>query len=170
MKFIGKPGGVLVKGAPGNYEHGKIYHIPFRHSRFPYWELMEPVPEFTAPTPTAEDSVFTESYPSPDEPDGTVFVGATVTLSGEEDPFLEDVEVNIDPNTPATIEPYLKYNPNTDTLSELDLTPEPERDEETVEPDREALKKILDDAGIEYSKSARTTTLQKLVDDLAAKE
>ena len=36
--------------------------------------------------------------------------------------------------------------------------------------DRDDLKRVLDEAGVEYNPRARTTTLQGLVDELATKE
>lgn len=39
MKFVGKPG---ERGAPGNYKYGHVYKMPYRHSQFSFWELVEP--------------------------------------------------------------------------------------------------------------------------------
>jgi len=71
MRFIGKPQGKLMKGAPGSYEHGKTYMMSYRHSEFPYWELLEKPPKLTVPDQTVEDSVFEDSVfvPDEDEPD-----------------------------------------------------------------------------------------------------
>lgn len=59
MRFIGKPDGVLMKGAPGYpYEHGKIYSVPAKYSQWKFWEFVESPPEIRAPEPKKEDSVF----------------------------------------------------------------------------------------------------------------
>jgi len=67
MRFIGRPNGVLMKGAKSNYEHGKIYEVPMAYSHYPYWELVEPPPEIQVEQLKAEDSVFEESTFVPDE-------------------------------------------------------------------------------------------------------
>lgn len=62
MKFVGRPQGKLMKGAPGNYVQNQIYRIPFRHSKFDFWELVEKTPELVVPEMVLEESVF-ESVP-----------------------------------------------------------------------------------------------------------
>jgi hypothetical protein len=64
MKFIGKPEGKLMKNAPGNFEHGKEYVVPYGHSKFPFWEMLEPEPKLVVPEDT--DS-FEEAYFVPDD-------------------------------------------------------------------------------------------------------
>ena len=205
MKFVGRPGGKLMKGAPGNYDHGTVYRLPFRHSRRPYWQLLEPVPEFVAPRSAPEDDVFVDLklYSLDDLEDDEVFMGVVLPPSvTDEDAIVTDKQVaelnkmgiNINPNTDASIEPYMHYSPSTNKLSEYtQSTKEP--DEETIElepieseshtaefetlpvkiepvdeSDRKALKRILDEAGVTYKPGMRTTTLQKLVDGLEAEE
>ena len=58
MRFVGKPNGVFMKGAPGSYEQGKIYEVPFHYSQWKFWELVEPPPELKVPDASKEDSVF----------------------------------------------------------------------------------------------------------------
>lgn len=63
MKFIGKPNGKFMKGAPGSYTHGAIYYMPFKHSNFNYWELVEKPPEMAIPTAPIEESNLTKPIP-----------------------------------------------------------------------------------------------------------
>ena len=44
MKFIGKPNGKLMKNAPGNFIHGKKYKVPYGHSKFAFWQMLEEEP------------------------------------------------------------------------------------------------------------------------------
>jgi len=129
--------------------------------------LLEPIPEFVAPPPSDDDSVFEDIYEPPEE--AVVFI--------DPGPDLEDqTNLNFDATAPAIIEPYMTYTPSTDKLSEY--VPPPEEPEEELEklvdkedaPTRKDLMKILDEAGVEYKPKTRTTTLQKLVDGLAAEE
>ena len=170
MKFIKNPDGSLMKGSPGNYEHGKIYEMPFRFSRRDFWVLLDKRPELVAPELTEADDVFDDVVFVPDD-SASVELMPSITLSNEG---------NFDPNTPATLTPYGTYNPSTDIMR--DYEPEQVKEEEleveeltvTVEPveklDRDALIKILDDAGVEIKPRTRTTTLQKMVDKLVAEE
>jgi len=67
MKFIGKPNGVFMKGAPGNYVHGQIYNQPWGNGDYPYWERMEEAPVLKAPEPSDADSVFDDTIFVPEE-------------------------------------------------------------------------------------------------------
>lgn len=179
MKFIGRPGGVTMKHAPSGYKHGETYKMPFGMSSRPYWELLEPVPELVAPELGSEDDVFEEAVFTPDVEDDEAFIPV----------------VNIDPDTPASISVSLDYLKPVDMSQYTVSAPSTEEHEEAeilelspiegeshtaefetlsvkVEPvealDREALKRVLDEAGIDYKKGTRTTTLKKMVDGLAA--
>jgi hypothetical protein len=66
-KFIGKPNGVYMKGAPCNYIHGQVYSIPYKFSQFPFWELLDPPPVLKVPAARVEDSVFESSIFVPPE-------------------------------------------------------------------------------------------------------
>lgn len=56
MKFIGKPGGKLMKGAPGYpYIHGQIYEVPWSYRQDAFWEPLEPIPQLKVPPPTEEE-------------------------------------------------------------------------------------------------------------------
>jgi len=179
MKFIGKPGGKLMKGAPGNYEHGVVYNLPFRHSRRPYWVLLEPVPEFTVPEITEGDDIFVNLDVPSEHPDGAVFMSAVLppeetdgdaVVTDKQVAELNQMGINLNPDTDATIEPYMHYSPSTNKLSEY-VPPTKEPDEESVDKsDRDELKRILTEAGVTFKPGMRTTTLQKLVDGLDAKE
>jgi len=61
MRFVGRPEGKLMKGAPGNYRQNEIYLQPFRMSRFAFWKLIDPPPELKVPEAKTEDSVFEEN-------------------------------------------------------------------------------------------------------------
>ena len=187
MRFICNPNGKLLKGAPGNFKCGEIYIQPFHLSSFPYWELVEPTPELKIPETSESDSVFDEPIYVPD--------GDAAPVEMRTSP-MEVAGVNVDPNAPATMEPYMKFNPRTGQLRGIHVEPEmppqpieeePELEEpsvadlgnmsghatpefnipiETSPKTREELKAILDMRGVKYLTKTRTTTLAKMVEDL----
>jgi len=63
LRFIGAPGGKLVKGAPGNIRQGEIVMGPAdRVEHFPkIWQLAEDMPDLIIPKMTEVDSVFAPS-------------------------------------------------------------------------------------------------------------
>lgn len=61
MMFVGRPDGKLMKGAPGNYEHGKVYSVPLHYSKTKFWKLLDEAPKYVAPDAKREDSVFQEA-------------------------------------------------------------------------------------------------------------
>jgi len=136
MRFIGKPDGKLMKGAPGNFKQGEEVFQPYRLSNFPFWELLEDKPVLKIPPPSKSDSVFEESVYIPDDDNEAID------------------EVDISPST-------LIESVETEVIGNEPL------DEDTS---RKELKKRLADAGVEFNVRARTSTLQKLVDELDAKE
>ena len=174
MKFVGKPNGKLMKGAPGNYVHGKTYKQPYGMSRYPFWQLVEEPAALTVPDASGRDSVFEDMVFVPDE-------GAAII---EEVPRPTEVAgANVDPDAPAVIEPYMKLNLRTGQMSEATQTvvtpspppqeiavkvprPEPAAPESPPPKTRDELKAILDERGIKYSTKARTETLAKLVEQL----
>ena len=193
MKFIGKPNGVFMKGAPGNYVHGQIYNQPWGNGDYPYWERMEEAPVLKAPEPSDADSVFDDTIFVPEEEpvimlqpkveimvddipeesetlEEEIVYAPSISLEPEE-PTIHDDDVNLDPNTRATMEPYMSFNSGSGELSEYE---EPVLGEETVstveeqdEPlDRDKLLKALEAAEVEVKPRTRTTTLKKMVDDL----
>ena len=171
MRFVCSPNGKLLKGAPGNFKCGGIYVQPFHLSSFPYWELVEPTPELKIPEASESDSVFDEPKYVPDDDAAPVEMRTSP---------MEVAGVNVDPNAPATMEPYMKFNPRTGQLRgihvEPEMTPKPiEEEPELEEPSvadlgdmsghatpefniptetspktREELKAILDAKGIKY--------------------
>ena len=200
MKFVGKPGGKLMKNAPGNFTHGEIYNVPFNHSKWPFWEMLEKPPVLEAPEPSDADSVFDDNVFVPDE-EVTYGDSPEITMSSTQS-YGGDVVV--DPNASAIIEPYMTYNTGTGQLSDVEdiipeQTPEPEQDldephylkleiarlqqaledaktapptelELVKEPDRDELLKTLQDAGVEVKPRTRMTTLRKMVDALGSQE
>lgn len=173
MRFICDKNGRLLKGAPGNYECGEVYSIPYRHSQFDFWELVEDVPEVDAQD-LEEETVW-------DEPP---------KLVPEED-YVPEEDVagegfNADPDEEAAIEPYVKYNARTGEVkqwtpsydeseetmvaeTETETESEDEEDEEAdvdVDVDREELFKKLDEADVEYSKHTRTEFLLEKIEAL----
>ena len=156
MRFICGPDGKLLKGAPGNFECGSVHKLPFRHSRFKFWELIEQAPVLRVPDITEEDSVFDESVFMPEEADEEA---AEISLTPAPQP---EEEINIDPDAPAILESYEAYELGTTTLSD-------EPSEEPVsETSGEDLLDILAARGVEVKKGTRTTTLQKMVDELVS--
>lgn len=65
LRFIGKPGGRLMKGAPGNYMQGQIVTGPADRAKyFPkIWQLAEDMPELIIPKATEVESVFDPDLP-----------------------------------------------------------------------------------------------------------
>lgn len=169
MRFICDKNGRLLKGAPGNYECGEVYSIPYRHSKFDFWELVEDVPEVDAHD--LEDETVWDDFPK---------------LVPEENYVPEENVAgqgfNADPDEEAAIEPYVKYNVGTGevkewtpsydeseetTIAVSDDETEPEVDDEAgVDVDREELFRKLDEAGVEYSKHTRTEFLLEKIEAL----
>lgn len=151
MKFIGKPGGKFMKGAPGSYTHGEVYVVPYSYSHFPYWELVGKKPELTIPE---EEGEFEEAFFISEDDDveytSTPSMGVPGLLSqGDYEKQIRNIEKGN-----FTVDP--------DGLIDYDVASKPLT--------RKELKKILDDAGIDYNKRARQPTLQKLVDALDQEE
>jgi len=192
MRFIGKPNGVFMKGAPGNYEQGKVYDQPWGNGNYKYWERLEETPVMVAPELTDADNAFDDEMFVPEEetvvtpqpkleimiediPEVVEVEKAVEEISVEPaTPMVHDEDVNISPYTMATIEPYMSFNTGTGELSDYE---EPMPVEETVssveEPalptenlDRLELLNALEVAKVEVKKGTRTTTLKKMVDDL----
>ena len=196
MKFVGKPGGKLMKHAPGNYEHGKLYKVPYGHSKQPFWELVEKPPELKV---QEETESFEEAYYVPDDEEQVMEITSSLSVDEISMTTSAGYEGNaiIDPNAPAIIEPYMMYNTETGELAdvpELPFEEEPEVSEadmlkreiarltlaleeakttpsvkfepETTEPSRDDLLKTLKEAGVEVKSGTRTTTLKKMVDGL----
>jgi len=115
MRFVCSPNGKLLKGAPGNFKCGGIYVQPFHLSSFPYWELVEPTPELKIPEASESDSVFDEPIYVPDDDAAPVEMRTSP---------MEVAGVNVDPNAPATMEPYMKFNPRTGQLRGIHVEPE----------------------------------------------
>lgn len=175
MRFVGKPEGILMKGAPGNYEHGKIYDQPFDMSQWKFWELIEKPPEIIAPPLSDDDNVFEEPMFVPDEEQVAIpEIGVELTASAP-----VNNELNIDPDTPASIEPYASFNTGTGQLTDID--PESFSQSEPVllttpfnipplgeekEYTRDELLEILKKAGVEVKPRTRITTLLKMVENL----
>ena len=159
MRFVGKPDGKLMKGAPGNYEHGKVYMCPYSWSHFKFWELLEAPPELKVPQASEPDSVYEEVYfpPEEDEP---------VPEPETEEPTEEKVET--EPREMVHVITEKGYEKNLQKLARGDYEvdddglihyPEPE-------PSRKELKKKLDEAGVDYNQRTRTENLRKMVDEL----
>ena len=82
MRFIGyKKDGELMRGAPGNYKQGQIVPLPFKMSKLPYWELVDPVePRIYV---TQIPHIYTTS-PSPDKLIHILYVLSTTRVGGAE--------------------------------------------------------------------------------------
>ncbi len=196
MKFIGKPNGVFMKNAPGNFKHGETYVVPYGHSKFPYWEMIDPEPKLVVPedTDSFEDAYFVPddmvddspdewSYSAPEEVEITVSepVEETVTVStpvqgvemNTRSPRIVD-GVDYDPHAPAILEPYGTFNHKTGKVDEhQDELVKKNRGEAILDlavkvdnMSRGVLLGILKEADVEVKKGTRTTTLRKMVDSL----
>lgn len=58
FKFVGKPSGTLMKGAPKGYNQGDVVELSYRYNNYPWWELLDPPPVLNIPPAKVEDSVF----------------------------------------------------------------------------------------------------------------
>jgi hypothetical protein len=140
MKFICDPHGKLLKGAPGNYECGKIYMQPYHMSEFAFWELVEDIP--TLKIPEVEEKFEDAFYVPDDEP--------KIDLSGGA--ILEDSTTFNYDFSKVMLEASSPEVP-------LEISPE-------VEPTRDDLIDILVAHNVEFSKHHSTKHLKKLVDSL----
>lgn len=144
-----------MKGAPGNYKHGEIYVMPFHLSSFPYWELVEPTPELNIPEASKSDSVFEDTIFVPDDDAAPVEMNTHPT---------EVAGVNVDPNAPAILEPYMRLNLNTGQLTavpdepKLEPKPEPEKRVDSVV--EETKRKLV--AELESKVNIRKDTLSNM--------
>ena len=173
MKFVGKPEGKLMKGAPGNYIHNEVYMVPFSYSQWSYWELVDKKPELKVPEATDEDSVFE---------------GVT---------FVEDVEIEVSEDLPEddseegfkdTMPPHLKaslYGDKTQPFfdpSEYDSTDssEDEVSVSSLEPEvtvedlegstRSQLMSFIESQGVDYKKNWRKSKLLEVAKGLLPNE
>ncbi len=123
MRFIGRPEGKLMKNAPGNFEHGKIYVVPYGHSKFAFWELIDKPPVLKVPAST---ETFEEAFYVPK--DEELFENTTYVPSElEEDPWNyttsdEVVEVTVSEpeveEVPETVVKVLTPSAPVDTRAE----------------------------------------------------
>ena len=68
MRFVGyKEDGKLMKGAPAGYKQGEVRLMPYRHSKFKFWELMEAVPELKVLEAGKDDIVYDDAIYVPDD-------------------------------------------------------------------------------------------------------
>lgn len=160
MRFVCDPNGRLLKSAPGNYKCGEVYMQPFHLSKFPFWELVEEAPVLKIPEAAKSDSVFEETIFVPDDDVAPIEMNPV--------PSTEVGEVNINPNTPASIKPYKRMDLNTGMLTAAPDKPKAEPRIELVEASktRDELKAILDARGVTYPPKTRTETLAKMVEEL----
>lgn len=87
MKFVGKPNGILMKGAPRNYIHGNIYDVPWGYAKDKFWEPLETRPVLKVPPlEEGKDAIFNiEAFLPPEEP-----VAITADISAFDEPPVED--------------------------------------------------------------------------------
>lgn len=162
MRFIGKPNGVTMKNAPGNYVHGEVYMKSIGKAKLKFWQLLDKLPEIVAPPLTVEDDAY-------------MFIPEEVpelTMSGS-DMMSDEAISRVDPNAPAFIEPYASFNTGTGELSDVkpeDFTQTPEPVVEERDWTRDELLAVLKEAGVPVKPRTRTTTLLKMVDELDSKE
>ena len=108
LRFIGKPGGKLAKGAPGNYAQGQIVTgYADQAKNFPkIWQLAQKMPKLVVPKAAEIDSVFEAMVP-----DGDVEVIDAPIASSEDFNLL-------DPNRSSTRVFKVKGAASTDTESD----------------------------------------------------
>lgn len=140
MRFICGPNGKLLKGAPGNFECGKIYVQPYRLSKFAFWELIEKPPELKIP----ED---TDNYEE-------------VYFVAQDDEVVPPFDVSGD----AYVEKQSDYKWDFSESEEENEEIVEEAESEEDEASRESLIEMLEENGVEYSKHHSTKYLRKLVD------
>lgn len=162
MRFIGRKDGKLMPGAPGNYVHGKVYSMPFRHSKFKYWELLDAPPELKVPESGDADSVYDEAVFIPWDETSTEEPESEVTLS-------TPTPVDLDAHTKEIAENYKKQGMYLLDADEGVIV-QPDDPVKIDSRSRDDLKKILDDAGVDYNPRLRTETLQKMVEALESEE
>jgi hypothetical protein len=189
LRFIGKPGGKLVKRAPGNYKQGETVLGPLTWVRdFPkIWELVDPEPVLVIPESSEEDSVFMEGVYTPEEEWLDPLDPETPAQISTEKEYARKmaelasgpprvIEKVVEKVPEPTVKEMLKklqeqgYNVQEQVEapeSELEIEPEVENVPD-LEMDRDKLKKILDDAGVAYAPKMRTKTLQVLVERVEA--
>lgn len=155
MKFMGRPDGKLLKGAPGNYEHGKIYHVPYHWSEWSFWELVGKKPTVQVPESTEGDDIYETYYTSSDD-----------------EPTPPPVPIIVKPAPPMPgLTTEEGYQSHLQKIERGEYTVDKDgvihyEEEPTPEPSRKELKKKLDKAGVEYNPRTRTQNLLKLVEEL----
>lgn len=163
MRFVGRPEGKLMKGAPGNYEHGKVYVVPYHYSTFKFWELIEHPPELKVPEPSDDDDVYDGTFLPPEE------LPEEVPEDAVEETVEEDVEEE-EVKKPKMVQVITDkgYEKNLQKLARGDYTVGPDGliHYNEPEPSRKELKKKLDEAGVDYNPRTRTPNLIKLVEEL----
>lgn len=174
MRFIGRdPNGKLMKGAPGNYQAGKVYEMPFRHSRYKWWQLIEPVPELVVPPISEEGSVFEEAYHVDWEEDmlDSTHDARTLTATAPIEVLRGTGVLGGDTATIESMKDYERSLTKVEEMPVLQEKPEVVAKEETEFVDsREDLMAKLDAAGIEYNRKSHSKTLQALVEKLESEE
>jgi len=177
MKFVGRPDGKLMKHAPGNYIHGQEYMVPFNHAQWDFWELLEDKPVLVAPEPSGADDVFEETFFIPEEEETEVTLSAPIPekapvvepqpeISIEETPPpTHDESVNIDPNAPATIEPYMMFNPGTGKIRIIDPEEFPEQKSKTNESVLLELEIIRLQKALDEAKATPSVKLEEVLEE-----
>lgn len=173
MRFIGKtPDGKLMKGAPGNYKAGEVRMMPFRHSKYRWWQLVEPLPELVVPPVSGGDAVYEEAYHVPWEEETT----------STYDPDAETTTLSLDVGKPtgllggeeALIESVKDYQAGLAKVEEAEVVPTEESFDAPKDAgfvySREELMKKLDEAGVEYNRKAWINTLQAMVEKLESEK
>lgn len=159
MRFVGKPDGKLMKGAPGNYEHGKVYVVPYHYSTFKFWELIEHPPELKVPDPSEDESVFESTFLPPEEiPVEEVPKDEPIEKEEGEPEGYEMVHITTEKSYEKNLQKLSRgeYEVDRDGLIHYDKPV----------PSRKELKKKLDEAGVDYNQRTRTPNLIKMVEEL----
>ena len=156
LRFIGKPGGKLVKGAPGNYAQGQIVTGPSDRAKyFPkIWQLAQKMPKLVIPKASEIDSVFEAMVP------GEVEVIEAPVASSKEFNLL-------DPNRSSTRSFRLKGATSTDPEEDAMTVSEAMPTVEALESSTKAqLMAFLDSQEVEYKRAMKKAEILELAKSL----
>jgi hypothetical protein len=153
LRFIGKPGGKLVKGAPGNYEQGQVIIGPADKAvNFPkIWVLLEKMPELVIPELTDDDSVFDLGIPKEVE-ESAVFSGEFNLLDPDRSSSRSLVRVDSD-----------STDSEQDEISASEASPTVEDLESST---KAQLMAFLDSQGAEYKSRMKKAEILELAKSL----
>ncbi len=160
MRFVGKPNGILMKGAPGApYQHGVVYDVPAKFGQWKFWEPVESPPEIRAPEAKREDSVFGDEVFIPPEAFQTSTEPVPVVT-----PSIQVGELT--ESKPEVVED--KPESKDELLSELKV--EEKQPEPSIEEDENSEEKELDESDPDYLPPEMRAELESLGDGIVGEQ